>query len=409
MAQPSGNAHGYSASAQPAADARLSGLPRKRAADSDAKPASAVASSSPKKRLAALPSDASGESGMHAIAASSITAGQADAPSTAAPRSFLDIPSELRTEILLRVALSEPRNADDLQGAALASRASYVKTKPFLEAPAAKAAKAASTHAEVKDAYREEILALPRALRVRHIAQVLARWPKLSDQDQVTVVPTLMAMLDSISEIVKPSTHRDEDPFAVAAHALSNLETGKATDLGFDCLVSRIAKLPLAQDRERHLCEAIPKLSPGRRFGAFELMLNHVAVRRTQGANRSGLFYPLVQVIPSLAASDQANAAGRLFLKAKASGATGYEIYRMLAQFPLEHVDPACRLALFNDMIRLGSNLSALLRAWLAKTARPSIAALDAQHRRHAYAQLASLRPSLQELIAALQPNSNNA
>jgi hypothetical protein len=304
----------------------------------------------------------------------------------------------MRQNILLRASTSEPRNANDLEGAALASRVLYAETKPFLEAPAARAAGAAGSDAEVQDAY-QKILALHPRLRIQHAAKLLARWPQLSAQDQVAAVPTLLATLDSVSEVAKWPTFAREDPFAVAAWALSRLRTVNAANPGFDGIVSRITRLPLAQipthlaHREGNLCAAIPKLSVGRRLGAFNQMLNDVADRHAQDGNRSGFLDDLPKVIPSLKPADQQSATLRLFDKAETGGARQNEIYAMLDGFPLQRLHPACRLTVFNEMIRLGSNLSAQSRTWLANQQEQNwVGALDAAHRQNARTQIANLR-----------------
>lgn len=353
-----------------------------------------VALSVPKKRLAVLPSGPPGESSTHSVAAD-----KTEQPGAGATPSFLRIPTEVWDNIFLHAALSEPRKANDLKGTALASRNFHAVTKPFLEAPAARAAGAASSHADVEDAY-QKILALHPTLRIQHAATLLARWPRLSAQDQFTAIPTLMATLDSISEVAKWPTFEHEDPFVIAAAALRKLRTVRAATPGFDGIVSRIIKLPLAKiptwmaARENNLCDAIPKLSTVRRLGAFDQMLNDVAERHYQDGNREGVLYRLPKVLPSLPRAAQQSAALRLFQKAEIVGAHNDEIFGILNNCPLQRLNPACRLPVFNEMIRLGSNLPAEYRTWLADEQEQTwIEALDAQHEQHARTLIAGLRP----------------
>jgi len=151
----------------------------------------------------------------------------------------------------------------------------------------------------------------------------------------------------------------------------------------------------LIAHREGNLCFSIPKLSLGRRLGAFDQMLNESADRITQDGHRYGFLHCLPPVLPSLAAADQQSAAQRLFQKAETGGNAENQIYTMLTAVPLRRLAPATRLIVFNDMIRLGSKLSAKLRTRLADyQVERWLGALDAQHRQHARTQIAGLRPA---------------
>lgn len=325
-----------------------------------------------------------------------------NAPTTAShPSAMLSISAELRQEILLMAATSQPRASNDLTGAARASWAFYAETKPFLEVPVAKAVGKARSLENVRDAH-PMIAGLHPVLRPPHAANLLARWPHLSAQEQVDAVPILMNTLDLVIETGKfhvRAANMSADPFYVAAESLRQLKTVKAIDSGFDQIVSRISRLPLAEVstwtpwREVTLCAVIPKLSVGRRLSAFNQMLDEVADRFAGDENRSGFLYKLSPALASLRKADQKDAALRLFQKAQAGGSDDDEIYAMLSTCPLRRLDPACRLAVFEEMIRLGSTLPANSRNWLADQHEQEwVAALDPQHQAQARAQIANLR-----------------
>jgi hypothetical protein len=211
-----------------------------------------------------------------------------------------------------------------------------------------------------------------------------------------------MATLDSVIETGKFSgPNGSADPFRVAAESLRRLRTVRATNPGFDEVVSRVIRLPLpevptwAPWREIRLCDAIPKLSVARRLGAFNQMLGDVADRFAGDDNRAGFLTHLPLVLSSLRATDHQDATLRLFQKAEAGGAANNVMYAMLRAVPLQRLNPTCRLTVFNEMIRLGSNLSVRSRTWLADAeGQKWINALDPQHQPHARTQIASLRPS---------------
>ena len=343
---------GHATRTQQPVDAQFMGLTRQRRANRDAGSSVAIAPSGRKKQLAVRPSVLTGQSSTHSVAA-----GGAKQQGAAATPSFLCLPLELQEDILLRVAASEPQNTNDLGDAARVSRAFYAVTRKFLEAPAARAAVTAHSHMEFEDAY-QEIRILPPILRIRHAAKLLERWPQLSAEDQVTAIPTLMATLDCVSEVAKLPTLGKNDPFAIAAAALRRLRTVRAADLGFDAIFSRITKLPLAKmpiliaHREGNLCFSIPKLSLGRRLGAFDQMLNESADRITQDGHRYGFLHCLPPVLPSLAAADQQSAAQRLFQKAETGGNAENQIYTMLTAVPLESsLAPGAKSVVFETSV----------------------------------------------------------
>lgn len=242
-----------------------------------------------------------------------------DQAGRARPRSaLLDLPAEIRQEILLTLFDSQDRNPAALRSVALTHPELHVDARLFLTWPAERAAASVDSAARAATA-AEAIAKLHPSLRADPVNTVIRQWPRLPPEVQVEAAPSILASLDTV---MGPRAQRPtpEDPFTEAALALKRLRKVDAVALGFDGIHTRIDQLPLPAVktiipwRETRLTAAIPKLPMAQRLQAFDRMLQTFETRfKPDGRERSLFLANLATTVKSLRPADQGAAIDRLF------------------------------------------------------------------------------------------------